>query len=184
MRHKVFPFWRFSLRTYRAPGVAEACLVLQDGCGADVNLLLYCCWMGLGGRRLGERAVRASMAAVARWQSEVVRPLRRARRAIKRSHRGVTRAWAEHLRECIGAAELDAEYAEQRVLSRHAARMPRLVRARNPREAAAANLKCYLDLLGASIGRREARNLGALIDACGSHTAGSGPIRLPPATTP
>lgn len=161
-----FSFWRFSLRTYRAPGVAEACLALQDGCGADVNLLLYCCWTGLIGRRLSARAVRSARAAVARWQSEVVSPLRRSRRAIRKGHRGVTGEWAEQLRKRIGTAELDAEYVEQSVLAGHAAGMPPLARKCEPREAAAANLKCYLDLLGASIGRREARNLGTLLDAC------------------
>lgn len=161
-----FSFWRFSLRTYRAPSVAEACLALQDGCGADVNLLLYCCWTGLIGRRLSARAVRSARAAVARWQSEVVSPLRRSRRAIRKGHRGVTGEWAEQLRKRIGTAELDAEYVEQSVLAGHAAGMPPLARKCEPREAAAANLKCYLDLLGASIGRREARNLGTLLDAC------------------
>jgi len=33
----------FASRLWR-PGVAEACLALQDTCDADVNLLLYGCW--------------------------------------------------------------------------------------------------------------------------------------------
>jgi len=33
------PFWRFSLRPYRAPAVADACIALQEGAGVDVNLL-------------------------------------------------------------------------------------------------------------------------------------------------
>lgn len=180
MRRKASPFWRFSLRTYRVPGVAAACLALQDDCGADVNLLLYCCWMGLRGRRLGARAVRSARAAVARWQSGVVQPLRRARRAIERGDRGVSGECAGLLRKRIGAAELDAEYVEQSVLAVHATGMPPSARRCEPREAAAASLKRYLELLGVSIGRREARNLGALVDACGSYTSGSGPIRLPP----
>jgi uncharacterized protein (TIGR02444 family) len=35
------PFWRFSLDLYGRPGVAPACLALQDEAGADVNLVLY-----------------------------------------------------------------------------------------------------------------------------------------------
>jgi len=35
------PFWRFSLRFYSRPGVAAACLALQDEAGADVNLMLF-----------------------------------------------------------------------------------------------------------------------------------------------
>ena len=52
MTPRANPFWRFSLRTYRAPGVQEACLALQDRCGADVNLLLFCGWTGRDGRAL------------------------------------------------------------------------------------------------------------------------------------
>jgi len=39
------PFWDFSLAVYRRPGVAAACLRLQDEAGVDVNLLLYFCWL-------------------------------------------------------------------------------------------------------------------------------------------
>ena len=35
------PFWRFSLRFYSRPGVASACLALQDEAGADVNVMLF-----------------------------------------------------------------------------------------------------------------------------------------------
>ena len=35
MKQAAFPSWRFSLRTYRAPGVAEACLAVQAG-GAEI----------------------------------------------------------------------------------------------------------------------------------------------------
>ena len=39
------PFWRFSLGFYRQPGVADACIALQDGCGVDVNILLFFLWL-------------------------------------------------------------------------------------------------------------------------------------------
>ena len=38
------PFWRFSLRFYRQPRVADACIALQEESGVDVNLLLYLLW--------------------------------------------------------------------------------------------------------------------------------------------
>ncbi len=46
------PFWRFSLATYRKPGVATACLALQDECGVDVNLMLFLLWLAANGRQL------------------------------------------------------------------------------------------------------------------------------------
>lgn len=165
MKRAPFPFWRFSLRIYRAPGVAEACLALQDGCGADVNVLLYCCWVGMGGRRLNARTMRRTLAAVARWQGEIVRPLRHARREIRRISAGMPGEWTGHLRKRIGAAELDAEYVEQCILAALAEAMP-LTRGQEPRAAVAANLERYCDALGISIGRLEKRHLAALADAC------------------
>ena len=41
--------WRFSLTVYGRAGVPAACLALQDEGGRDVNLLLYCCWVGASG---------------------------------------------------------------------------------------------------------------------------------------
>lgn len=67
MRWLAFPFWRFSVRLFRAAGVADACIALQDECGADVNLLLYCGWLGACGRRLDRRAMRSAANAVRRW---------------------------------------------------------------------------------------------------------------------
>ena len=84
MRHAPHPLWRFSLRVYRAPGVQQACLALQDDCGADVNLLLLCGWAGSAGRAIDLRRLRRAVACVAAWQTQVIAPVRAARRAIKR----------------------------------------------------------------------------------------------------
>src|SRR5471030_292758 len=40
------PFWNFSLEIYAAEGVSGACLDLQERRGCDVNILLFCCWLG------------------------------------------------------------------------------------------------------------------------------------------
>lgn len=76
-------FWRFSLRTWRAPGVQQACLALQERCGADVNLLLFCGWTGQQGRALDPDSLRLAISQVGAWQSEVIAPLRLARRGLK-----------------------------------------------------------------------------------------------------
>ena len=77
-------FWRFSLAIYARPGVAPACLVVQDEHGRDVNLMLFCCWLGASGRgRLDRAGLDAADRAVIGWRREVVERLRGARRAIK-----------------------------------------------------------------------------------------------------
>jgi uncharacterized protein (TIGR02444 family) len=153
-------FWRYSLRAWRAPAVAGTCLALQDRCGADVNLLLFCCWNGRAGRRLGARELRSALAAVARWQEEVVRPLRRARRAIAKDDRGLRR-----LRRRIAAAELAAERVEQELLGKRAGGLRRSNAGVDCGIAARANLESYLRFLGRRIARREARLMGVLARA-------------------
>ena len=151
---------------YARDGVEQACLGLQAACGADVNLLLFCCWMGSRRRSLGRRFLRRTLAAVSRWQSEVVQPLRRARRALKRDSVGGPGAWRAHLRANVAALELDAEYVEQLVLARLAAHAPRPVRNASAEKSIEANLERYLTLLGARIGIVSRRRLRVLCAAC------------------
>ena len=109
------PFWNFSLEIYAAEGVAEACLDLQERRGCDVNVLLFCCWLGASGRpTLTAERLRSMLRASDEWQAEIVRPLRRVRRLLKE------RSWPASLPETIDAArrrvadaELAAEHAEQ-----------------------------------------------------------------------
>ena len=109
------PFWNFSLEIYAGEGVATACLDLQDRRGCDVNILLFCCWLGASGRpTLTAERLRAILKVSDAWQSEIVRPLRNVRRLLK------DKPWAEALPETVEAArrrvadaELAAEHAEQ-----------------------------------------------------------------------
>ncbi len=44
------PFWQYSLEVYAKPEVAELCLSLQDEFGLDVNVLLFCGYLGSLGK--------------------------------------------------------------------------------------------------------------------------------------
>jgi uncharacterized protein (TIGR02444 family) len=112
----VNPFWRFSLRVYRLPGVQEACLALQDRCHADVNLLLVCGWTGRHGRELDDARLRSAVGRVAGFQSDVIAPLRMARRALKCQQEAGTLAVAVAFRRRIADIELDLERVEQSLL--------------------------------------------------------------------
>ena len=110
-------FWRFSLAIYARPGVAPACLVLQDQHGCDVNLALYCGWLGVSGRgRLTRDALAAADAAVASWRREVVERFRGARRAIK----AAAVPDSDEIYAKAKAVELEAERLLQRKLAEHA----------------------------------------------------------------
>lgn len=113
------PFWNFSLELYAGEGVAQACLDLQDRRGCDVNVLLFCCWLGISGRpTLTAERLRTILAVSDRWQAAVVKPLRQVRQALKEQ------SWSAGLPEAIDAArrrvaeaELAAEHAEQLTLA-------------------------------------------------------------------
>ena len=109
------PFWNFSLELYAGEGVAEACLDLQDRRGCDVNVLLFCCWLGASGRpTLTAERLRAILTASEAWQSEIVKPLREMRRRLKdKPWPGALPETVDAVRRRVADAELAAEHAEQ-----------------------------------------------------------------------
>jgi len=161
-------FWRFSLRVYRACGVQEACLALQEQRGADVNLLLFCGWLGQGGRALTLPLLRQAMASVGAWQSEVIAPVRQARRALKqRSAAGSPTSFGPALRKRILALELNLEYVEQCLLVELAARWPLPGRTLTPRQAVARSLGRYLALLPTPAQPTDSAHVATLVESCG-----------------
>ena len=81
------PLWRYACTLYAAPGVAAACIRLQDEAGCDVNLLLLAAWLGVARRAA---LTRQDLAAAPGhdWQLDVITPLRAARRAAGNGAKG------------------------------------------------------------------------------------------------
>jgi len=115
-------FWDFSLALYAKPGVAPACLALQERHGIDVNALMFCVWLGESGRGLAAPAeLDAAFAAVASWHAQVVRTLRPLRQRLKFGFDPVDPALVRALRARIQKIEIDAEHVEQLTLAASAA---------------------------------------------------------------
>jgi uncharacterized protein (TIGR02444 family) len=110
------PFWRFSLRFYRQPGVADACIALQDGCGVDVNVLLFFLWLARARRCISPDVAQQVCAKAAPWRDDVVAPLRAVRRRLKGGSTLVERGAAERFRTAIKAVELESERLQQEAL--------------------------------------------------------------------
>jgi uncharacterized protein (TIGR02444 family) len=110
------PFWRFSLGFYRQPGVADACIALQDGCGVDVNILLFFLWLATAKRAVPPAAAQAVCATAGPWRDDVVVPLRTLRRRLKDGSPLVERNTAELFRTRIKGVELEAERLQQEAL--------------------------------------------------------------------
>ncbi len=118
MKFPDHPFWDFALSVYKSEGVPAACLHLQERHGLDVNLLLFCLWLGASGRGiLAEEEVLAVMAATDRWHRTVVKGLRLVRRALKDGFEDAPADLRVQLRAQIQATEIDAEHLEQLMLA-------------------------------------------------------------------
>jgi uncharacterized protein (TIGR02444 family) len=109
-------FWAYSLAVYGRSGVPSAAHALQDRLGADVNLLLLCCWAASRGLPLDLEACRTLSEP---WQREVVSKLRAARRTMRDVpiHAGAARREVEQARRQVGVLELEAERIEQGMLA-------------------------------------------------------------------
>ena len=137
------PFWRFSLKFYRVPNVAEACIALQDGAGVDVNLLLFLLWQAAEGRALAKADVEALERRIAPWRNMTVIPLRDLRRALKSPPLLVASGTAEAYRTRIKAVELEAERLQQEAMYELARASPLGSAASSPRDAAQGNVAAY-----------------------------------------
>ncbi len=160
------PCWDFALIVYRRDGVAEACLALQDGHGIDVNLLLFCCWLGESGRGgLRAKEMAGALALVDRWHQDVVRSLRAVRAGLKGGFGDIDVEYSDPLRGQIMASELDAEHVEHMTLmaafERPAADPMPPVEERA--KDAAGNVALYFDALGVKVAEPETAQLMTIL---------------------
>jgi uncharacterized protein (TIGR02444 family) len=137
------PFWRFSLRFYRQPKVADACIALQEEAGVDVNLLLFLLWHASLGQALSATDVEALEGRIAPWREATVIPLRGVRRALKSPPQLVVGAAAESFRTKIKAVELEAERLQQEAMFALVSASPLGRKAASPQDAARGNIAAY-----------------------------------------
>jgi uncharacterized protein (TIGR02444 family) len=157
------PFWRFSLRFYRQPGVADACIALQDGCGVDVNVLLFFLWLATARRCVSLAVAREVCTTAAPWRDDVVVPLRTIRRRLKEGSALIERSATEAFRTRVKSLELESERLEQEALFALAEGL-----ATNDTTtiegAARVNLASYEDVLGCDFPEAAVTLIEALAD--------------------
>ena len=112
------PFWDFSLDVYMSKGVGAAFLELQKAHELDVNILLFCMWVGASGRgSLTTEQMSVLLDAVSTWHEDVVRALRAIRVRMKGGIGNAPSQLSESLRQRIQKTEIDCEHAEQLMLT-------------------------------------------------------------------
>ncbi len=112
------PFWRYSLTVYSKEGVPAELIALQDTFDLDVNVALFCLWLGRAvGFQLREDQLNALSERCTPWNKETVLPMRGVRRYLKTGTavQPIAQRAAE-LRTQIKRLELLAEQIEQAIL--------------------------------------------------------------------
>jgi len=163
------PFWRFSLGFYRQPGVADACIALQDGCGVDVNVLLFFLWLATTQRSVPLAVAQVVCAKAGPWRDEVVAPLRTLRRRLKDGSTLVERGTAELFRTRIKTVELESERLQQEAMFALADGLA-TEGATTVEAAAHANVAAYQNALGRTLTPTAVNVLLAAISAGQSDT--------------
>ena len=156
------PFWRFSVALYDRPGVAGACLSLQDRHGLDVNLLLLCAWAGHEGLRLSRGDIADLADRVADWQTSVVQPLRAVRQWLKQQDAAPAEP-AERLRTGVKDQELAAEQLQQAILYAPIGDGTLGAAAKAGPRLAMANLSAYFAWLSREPGVADAADLAQIL---------------------
>ena len=160
-------FWDFSLALYARPGVAAACLRLQDRRGIDVNLLFLCLWLALDhGQALDADDIARLIARARVVHEQVVKPLRTARIALKAMIAAETeslRPAIARLRAEVKRSELEAENLEQVLLAASRPHGPSVAAAARA-DLAKRNAEFYLTTIGA-VSDSDARDLAVIIGA-------------------
>lgn len=158
-------FWGYSLALYRSPAVARACLALQDRAGADVNMLLFCCWWSALGRgSIADRSLMRIVAAARRWQDGTIAPLRRIRLGFKPAS-GSVPTLVVALCDRVLAAELAAERLAQQAIF-EAAFVTSGAKPRRPARRSAdavINLVAYAGRAGIKLTRPTCRDLEEIV---------------------
>ena len=161
------PFWDFSLNLYQQPGIAQHCLALQDEYATDVNILLFCCWLGrVGAEPLSTKQLKLLSEQVAEWQSNAVLPLRQLRKQLKSGVKAVPEDHREQIRQAIQRIEIEAEHVEQLILAETISIQINPALALPIRiEIATDNLRNYLTVLNIKINPDPHNHLQALVAA-------------------
>ncbi len=143
------PFWRFSLKFYGQTGVSDACIALQDGCGVDVNLLLFLFWLASERQALSAEEVKKLDATIKSWRELTIVPIRDTRRKLKGAKTFVDPAKQEALRDKVKGVELEAEKLQQEALYAFTQTGP-LGKPSEPPAAARGNVAAFERAMGAS----------------------------------
>jgi uncharacterized protein (TIGR02444 family) len=165
-------FWVFSRVVYDDPAVQQECLCLQDEYDIDVDLLLFCAFIGaVHAAVLSDQDIKDAAGAVGRWHKNVISRLRGVRRALKSLalEKSPIASPAARLRNGVKALELNAERVEQAMLERWSSSRIEAWRRAQPADPIVDNVRTLLAISTKGGRRSELPNhlIGAALAAAG-----------------
>jgi uncharacterized protein (TIGR02444 family) len=154
--------WAFALHLYAQPGVADACLKLQDEAGLDVMMSLMIVFAAVRHRVLLTPAeIRKLDEACRPWREQIVQPLRAIRTRLKTGPSPAPGGATEPFRTTIKAAELAAERLQNQLL---AERLP--LRAPDRETVAVDDLRSVLrSVVTLALEKRPGKSLSDMLSA-------------------
>ena len=110
--------WVFALEIYARPGVADACLRLQNEASIDVMMLLMVTYAAVRHRIwLSPTEIRQLDEACRPWREQIVRPIRAIRSELKTGPLPAPNSETEQFRSKVKAIELAAERLQNQLLA-------------------------------------------------------------------
>ncbi|MDH5765093.1 MAG: TIGR02444 family protein [Gammaproteobacteria bacterium] len=111
-------FWNYSINTYQLPTIERVCLKLQQLYDADINILLYCCWVGEKHILLDEKDIEKLIYVGQPWQTNILVHIRNAHHTLNTSNVTLAEDVLEETRKSISEMEINAEHMAQLALEK------------------------------------------------------------------
>lgn len=117
-------FWDFSIDYYKNSGVEKSCLKLQDHYSLNVNLILFCFWLGQKNKVKLEADQWRQLITISLPWEDIVTSLRKSRRILKQSPVALPADFKQETSEGVSKIELNTEHMQQLSLEQEWRKMP------------------------------------------------------------
>jgi uncharacterized protein (TIGR02444 family) len=162
------PAWEFVTGFYSTPGVAPACLALQERHAIDVTAVLFSLWCSaVDARPLGPNMAPLTQAARERQQATVL-PIRATRRWLKDKGESLSETAGAAFYKTVLAAEIDCEHGELLMLAQLADSLCGSPSGTGTPAVVAPNVGAFLLASGVAPGEQDCGAIAAILTEAGA----------------
>lgn len=138
-------FWNYSSQIWTLPDVEAVCLDLQNDYNLNVNILLFCCWVGDRNFKLNDDDLQTLLDVIQPWQT-IIEPLRDSRKMMQQNLIAMPSSLRNQTITNISEMEINAEHMAQMALEK-ALKYSKMspCKSLNNIECSLSNIKLYID---------------------------------------